>query len=61
MLVSSIKTLVELYTVPPHWWPDTPTLRQLHQVYRVRLPRTIPRYFLNSGDHLGRLFDRFWR
>jgi multiple sugar transport system permease protein len=45
MALSSIKTLSELYTVPPHWWPEMPTL----QNYRtVLFESNVPRYFLNS-------------
>lgn len=45
MGVSSIKTLPELYTVPPIWWPKTPTLGNY---YKVLFESNIPRYFLNS-------------
>ncbi|WP_105431558.1 MULTISPECIES: carbohydrate ABC transporter permease [Neorhizobium] len=45
MGVSSIKTLSELYTVPPVWWPETPTLGNY---YKVLFESNIPRYFLNS-------------
>ncbi|MEN3147965.1 carbohydrate ABC transporter permease [Neorhizobium sp. IRAMC:178] len=45
MFVSSIKTLPELYTVPPIWWPETPTLGNY---YKVLFESNIPRYFLNS-------------
>jgi ABC-type sugar transport system permease subunit len=45
MAVSSIKTLSELYTVPPIWWPETPTLGNY---YKVLFESNIPRYFLNS-------------
>ena len=45
MFVSSIKTLPELYTVPPIWWPKTPTLGNY---YKVIFQSNIPRYFLNS-------------
>lgn len=45
MAVSSIKTLPELYTVPPIWWPSTPTL---DNYYKVLFESNIPRYFLNS-------------
>jgi ABC-type glycerol-3-phosphate transport system permease component len=45
MGVSSIKTLPELYTVPPIWWPETPTLGNY---YKVLFESNIPRYFLNS-------------
>jgi ABC-type glycerol-3-phosphate transport system permease component len=45
MALSSIKVLRELYTVPPHWLPDAPTLGH----YRtVLFASNIPRYFLNS-------------
>jgi ABC-type glycerol-3-phosphate transport system permease component len=45
MLLSSIKTLRELYTVPPIWWPSAPTL---DNYYTVLFKSNIPRYFLNS-------------
>jgi multiple sugar transport system permease protein len=45
MGLSSIKTLGELYTVPPVWWPDTPTLDNYR---KVLFESNIPRYFLNS-------------
>jgi multiple sugar transport system permease protein/raffinose/stachyose/melibiose transport system permease protein len=45
MALSSIKTLGELYTVPPHWWPDAPTL---DNYVHVLFASNIPRYFLNS-------------
>ncbi|WP_117190137.1 carbohydrate ABC transporter permease [Rhizobium terrae] len=45
MGVSSIKTLPELYTVPPIWWPATPTLGNY---YKVLFESNIPRYFVNS-------------
>lgn len=45
MALSSIKTLQELYTVPPHWWPDVPTLANYS---KVLFESNIPRYFLNS-------------
>jgi ABC-type glycerol-3-phosphate transport system permease component len=45
MGISSIKTLRELYTVPPVWWPAAPTWTN----YRtVLFESNIPRYFLNS-------------
>lgn len=45
MVLSSVKTLRELYTVPPIWWPAAPTW----QNYRtVLFESNIPRYFLNS-------------
>ncbi len=45
MGLSSIKTLRELYTVPPIWFPETPSLDN----YRTVLVNSnIPRYFLNS-------------
>ncbi|MEA2984813.1 MAG: multiple sugar transport system permease protein [Alphaproteobacteria bacterium] len=45
MGLSSIKTLRELYTVPPIWFPETPSLDN----YRtVMFNSNIPRYFLNS-------------
>lgn len=45
MGLSSIKTLPELYTVPPHWWPDVPTLGNY---VNVLFESNIPRYFVNS-------------
>lgn len=45
MALSSIKTLRELYTVPPIWWPDLPTW---DNYYTVLFESNIPRYFLNS-------------
>lgn len=45
MGLSSIKTLPELYTIPPHWWPDVPTLGNYA---KVLFDSNIPRYFLNS-------------
>ena len=45
MVLSSIKTLRELYTVPPVWWPEAPTLDNYR---KVLFDSNIPRYFLNS-------------
>jgi multiple sugar transport system permease protein len=45
MLISSIKPLRELYTVPPTWIPQTPTLTNY---VKVIFESNIPRYFLNS-------------
>jgi ABC-type glycerol-3-phosphate transport system permease component len=45
MLISSFKELRELYTVPPTWWPDRPTLANS---VKVLTGSNIPRYFLNS-------------
>lgn len=45
MGLSSIKELKELYTIPPRWWPDHPTLANY---YKVFFQSNIPRYFLNS-------------
>jgi ABC-type glycerol-3-phosphate transport system permease component len=45
MALSSIKTLRELYTIPPIWWPSMPTL---DNYYKVLFESNIPRYFLNS-------------
>jgi ABC-type glycerol-3-phosphate transport system permease component len=45
MGLSSIKLLNELYTIPPQWWPDHPTLANY---YKVLFESRIPRYFLNS-------------
>ena len=45
MALSSIKKLPELYTVPPHWLPNEPTLANYATVL---FNSNIPRYFLNS-------------
>ncbi|MEZ5668941.1 MAG: carbohydrate ABC transporter permease [Alphaproteobacteria bacterium] len=45
MSLSSIKTLRELYTVPPIWWPDMPTWENYE---KVLFESNVPRYFLNS-------------
>jgi multiple sugar transport system permease protein/raffinose/stachyose/melibiose transport system permease protein/trehalose/maltose transport system permease protein len=45
MVLSSFKTLRELYTVPPIWWPDAPTWENYR---KVLFDSNIPRYFLNS-------------
>lgn len=45
MALSSIKTLQELFTVPPHWLPNQPTLANYWTVF---FNSNIPRYFLNS-------------
>ncbi len=45
MALSSIKTLRELYTVPPSWIPAAPTLSNY---VKVLFESNIPRYFLNS-------------
>jgi ABC-type glycerol-3-phosphate transport system permease component len=45
MGLSSIKTLGELYTVPPHWWPDMPTLENY---VHVLFASNIPHYLVNS-------------
>jgi ABC-type glycerol-3-phosphate transport system permease component len=45
MALSSIKKLPELYTIPPHWLPDEPTLSNFA---KVLFDSNIPRYFLNS-------------
>jgi len=45
MALSSIKTLPELYTVPPHWLPSVPTIGNY---INVVFNSNIPRYFLNS-------------
>ena len=45
MLLSSLKTLRELYTVPPSWIPETPTLANY---MKVLFESNVPRYFLNS-------------
>lgn len=45
MALSSIKLLSELYTIPPRWWPENPTLDNYR---KVLFASSIPRYFLNS-------------
>jgi ABC-type glycerol-3-phosphate transport system permease component len=45
MLISSIKTKQDLFTVPPHWFPTSPTLSNYATVL---YDSNIPRYFLNS-------------
>ncbi len=45
MALSSIKVLGELYTIPPHWWPEMPTLGNYA---KVLFDSNIPKYFLNS-------------
>jgi ABC-type glycerol-3-phosphate transport system permease component len=45
MALSSVKTLRELYTIPPIWWPSMPTF---DNYYKVLFESNIPRYFLNS-------------
>jgi ABC-type glycerol-3-phosphate transport system permease component len=45
MALSSIKTLRELYTVPPIWFPEVPTFANY---MKVLFASNIPRYFLNS-------------
>jgi multiple sugar transport system permease protein/raffinose/stachyose/melibiose transport system permease protein len=45
MALSSIKKLPELFTVPPHWLPNEPTLDNFGTVL---FRSNIPRYFLNS-------------
>jgi multiple sugar transport system permease protein len=45
MLISSIKPLRELYTVPPTWIPESPTFANYAKVI---FDSNIPRYFLNS-------------
>lgn len=45
MVISSLKPLRELYTVPPTWIPDNPTLANYR---KVLVESNIPRYFLNS-------------
>lgn len=45
MALSSIKTLGELYTVPPVWLPKTPTLENYR---KVLFESNVPRYFINS-------------
>ncbi|MDQ6433846.1 carbohydrate ABC transporter permease [Mesorhizobium sp. LHD-90] len=45
MALSSVKTLRELYTIPPIWWPEAPTWDNYR---KVLFESNIPRYFLNS-------------
>ena len=45
MALSSVKTLNELYTVPPVWLPKVPTLENYR---KVLFESNVPRYFLNS-------------
>ena len=45
MALSSVKTLGELYTVPPVWLPKMPTLENYR---KVLFDSNVPRYFLNS-------------
>lgn len=45
MALSSIKKLPELFTVPPHWLPNEPTLENFGT---VMFRSNIPRYFINS-------------
>lgn len=45
MIVSSVKELRELYTIPPTWVPQNPTLANY---WTVLFASNIPRYFLNS-------------
>lgn len=45
MALSSIKSLPELYTVPPTWLPGNPTLENYS---KVLFESNVPRYFLNS-------------
>ncbi len=45
MALSSVKTLGELYTVPPVWLPEAPTLENYR---KVLFDSNVPRYFLNS-------------
>ena len=43
MALCSIKTLRELYTVPPHWWPDEPTLANYATVlFEFEHPALLP-------------------
>jgi ABC-type glycerol-3-phosphate transport system permease component len=45
MLMSSVKPVAELYTVPPGWLPLAPTF---DNYWNVLTRSNIPRYFLNS-------------
>ena len=46
MALSSIKTLAELYPLPPIWLPDAATLANYT---KVLFESNVPRYFLNSA------------
>jgi multiple sugar transport system permease protein len=46
MALSSIKTLGELYTVPPVWLPKAPSLENYK---KVLFESNVPRYFINSA------------
>ncbi|AJY45030.1 carbohydrate ABC transporter permease [Martelella endophytica] len=45
MLISSLKKLSELYTVPPTWIPEAPSWANYT---KVLFESNVPRYFLNS-------------
>ncbi|SMF35334.1 raffinose/stachyose/melibiose transport system permease protein [Xaviernesmea oryzae] len=45
MAVSAFKPLSQLYTIPPQWLPDPPTLANFKNVL---FESNIPRYFVNS-------------
>ena len=45
MIVSSVKELRELYTIPPSWIPKSPTI---DNYLTILFDSNIPRYFLNS-------------
>ncbi|MDK1373668.1 MULTISPECIES: carbohydrate ABC transporter permease [unclassified Sinorhizobium] len=45
MAVSAFKPLAQLYTIPPQWLPDPPTLENFKNVV---FQSNIPRYFINS-------------
>jgi len=45
MAVSAFKPLSQLYTIPPQWLPDPPTLANFKNVL---FESNIPRYFINS-------------
>ncbi|KAA0971990.1 carbohydrate ABC transporter permease [Aureimonas fodinaquatilis] len=45
MALSSFKPLAQLYSIPPQWIPNPPTLRNFQEVL---FNSNIPRYFLNS-------------
>lgn len=45
MAVSSLKTVQELYAIPPTWFPSSPTLGSFE---KVLFHSNIPRYFYNT-------------
>jgi len=45
MAISSFKPLGQLYSIPPQWLPNPPTMRNFEE---VMFRSNIPRYFINS-------------